>query len=44
MKDLYHVDVIRSKLTRNIALTFKEVCEENVMAMDDFVPTCDDST
>jgi hypothetical protein len=44
MKDLYHVDVIRSKLTRNIAATFKEVCEELVMAMDDFIPTREDST
>jgi len=30
--------LIRSKLTRNIAATFKDVREELVMAMDDFVP------
>jgi hypothetical protein len=41
--DEYHTDVIRSKLTRNIAATFKEVREELVSALDDFLPTSDDS-
>lgn len=43
MNDEYHTDVIRSKLTRNIAVTFKEVREELVSALDDFLPTSDDS-
>ena len=38
MNDTFHTDVIRSRLTRNIAVTFKEVREELVMAMDDFMP------
>ena len=41
--DEYHVDIVRSQLTRNIAATFKEVREELIMAMDDLVPTHDDS-
>ena len=42
LHDEYHIDVIRSKLTRNIAATFKEVREELVSALDDFLPTsCD---
>ncbi|KAF8463174.1 cytochrome P450 [Russula ochroleuca] len=41
MDDSFQTDVIRSKLTRNIAVTFKEVREELIMAMDDFIPTCD---
>ncbi|KAF8467566.1 cytochrome P450 [Russula ochroleuca] len=40
--DLFHNDVIRSKLTRNIAVTFKEVRDELVMAMDDFIPMSGD--
>jgi Trm5-related predicted tRNA methylase len=43
MNDEYHKDVIRSKLTRNIAVTFKEVREELVSALDDFLPTSEDS-
>ncbi|KAF8488648.1 cytochrome P450 [Russula emetica] len=35
----YHTDIIRTKLTRDVAGTFKEVHEELVMAMDDFIPT-----
>jgi cytochrome P450 len=42
MKDDYHSDVIRSKLTRNIAATFSEVREELIMAMDDLIPTHED--
>ncbi|KAF8477701.1 cytochrome P450 [Russula ochroleuca] len=38
MNDSFHTDVIRSKLTRNIAVTFKEVREELIMAIDDFIP------
>ena len=44
MNDEYHTDVIRSKLTRNIATTFNEVREEFIMAMDDLIPTHEDST
>ncbi|KAF8467577.1 cytochrome P450 [Russula ochroleuca] len=35
--DPFHVDITRSHLTRNIAVTFKEVREELIMAMDDFI-------
>ena len=42
-KDGYHVDIVRSQLTRNIAATFKEVREELIMAMDDLIPTHEDS-
>jgi cytochrome P450 len=38
INDQFHTDIIRSKLTRNIAVTFKEVREELIMAMDDFMP------
>jgi hypothetical protein len=44
MNDEFHTDVIRSKLTRNIAVTFNEVREELTMAMDDLIPTHEDST
>lgn len=43
-KDKYSTDVIRHKLTRDVAITFKDVHEELVMAMDDFIPACEDST
>jgi hypothetical protein len=36
--DLFHTDIIRSKLTQNIAVAFKEGREELIMAMDDYVP------
>jgi hypothetical protein len=38
MSDSLQTDIIRSKLTWNIAVTFKEVREELIMAMDDFIP------
>ena len=41
--DGYHVDIVRSQLTRNIAVIFKEVREELIMAMDDMIPTNEDS-
>jgi hypothetical protein len=44
MNDTFHIDIIRSKLTRNIAVIFKEVREELVMAMDDFIPMSGDGT
>jgi hypothetical protein len=44
MNDEFHTDVIRSKLTRNIAVTFKEVREELIMGMDDLVPMHEDGT
>ena len=41
--NVYHTDVIRSKLTRNIALTFKDVREELINALEDSIPTDEDS-
>ncbi len=41
--DIYHAEVIRSKLTRNIAVTFKEVREELINALEDSIPTDEDS-
>ena len=43
MLDEYTTPLVRSKLTRNIAVTFKDVREELVMAMNDFVPILEDS-
>jgi len=37
-KDEYTTDVIRSKLTRNLANTFKDLHEELIMAVDDLIP------
>jgi hypothetical protein len=41
--DSYHTDIIRSKLTRNIAVTFKEVRDEFIHALEDLIPTGEDS-
>jgi hypothetical protein len=41
--NVYHTDVIRSKLTRNIAVTFKDVREELINALEDSIPTDEDS-
>ena len=38
----YHSDVIRSKLTRNIAATFKDVYDEIINALEDAIPTDED--
>jgi len=38
MDDDYQTEVVRSKLTRNIAVTFKEVREELISTMDDLIP------
>src|SRR5712691_586871 len=43
MDDDYQTEVVRSKLTRNIAVTFKEVREELINAMDDLIPAGKDS-
>ncbi|KAI0254422.1 cytochrome P450 [Lactifluus subvellereus] len=40
--DSYHTDIIRSRLTRNIAVTFKDVREELVIALDNLFQTSDD--
>ncbi|KAF8467587.1 cytochrome P450, partial [Russula ochroleuca] len=40
--DIYTTDVIRSKLTRDVATTFKEVHQELVVAMDDLISTRED--
>ena len=42
MEDQFHTEIIRSKLTRNIAVTFKEVREELIMGMDDLIPPSED--
>ena len=34
LKNEYHVDVIRSKLTRSLAVTFKEVRDELIRTLD----------
>ena len=39
---MYHVDIIRTKLTRNIADTFKEVRDELVKTLEASIPTCGD--
>ena len=41
--DKYSTDIVRSQLTRNIAVTFEEVREEITMAIEDLIPTCEDS-
>ncbi|KAH9992090.1 cytochrome P450 [Russula vinacea] len=38
IKDAFHVDVVRSKMTQNMAIAFKEGREELIMAMDDVIP------
>ncbi len=38
LEDEYHVDVIRSKLTRNIAVTFNEVHDELNRSLDASIP------
>ena len=34
----YHVDVVRSKLTRNLAVTFNEILDELVNSLDASIP------
>ena len=41
--DNYHLDIIRTKLTRNIAVIFEEVREELILALKDLIPTDEDS-
>ena len=38
IKDAFHVDVVRSKMTQNMAIAIKEGREELIMAMDDVIP------
>jgi hypothetical protein len=38
MDNEYQVDVIRSKLTKNLAITFKEVRDELIRTLDASVP------
>jgi len=42
--DMYTTDVIRWKLTRNIATTFEEVRDELVRSLDAYIPTRGDGT
>jgi hypothetical protein len=44
MNDLFHTEIIRTKLTRNIAVAFEEGREELIMAMDDLIPVRGDGT
>ena len=44
MDDSYQRNVVRSKLTRNIAATFGPVQDELVGALRDFIPTVDQGT
>jgi hypothetical protein len=37
-EDSYQNEVIRGKLTRNIAVTFNEVQDEIVLALDELIP------
>lgn len=41
MDDSYQRNVVRSKLTRNIAATFDPVHDELIGALRDFIPTID---
>ena len=41
MDDTYQRNVVRSKLTRNIASTFDAIHDELVGALGDFIPTID---
>ena len=43
-KDRYTPEVIRSKLSRDIAGTFQEVRDELVVAMDDLIPAREHGT
>ncbi|KAI9465132.1 cytochrome P450 [Lactarius psammicola] len=38
LDDQYHVDIVRSKLTRNIAVTFKEVRDELIRSLETSIP------
>ena len=44
MNDDYHMDVIRTKLTRNIGNTFKDVRDELLTALDASIPVSGDGT
>lgn len=37
--DVYHVDIVRTKLTRNIADTFNAVRDELVRSLEASIPT-----
>ena len=43
-RDEYSTEIIRSKFTRDVASTFKEVHEELIMAMDELIPETEHST
>ena len=42
MNDGYHMDVVRTKLTRNIVNTFKDVRDELLTAFDASIPVSGD--
>jgi hypothetical protein len=42
-KDDYSTEIVRSKFTRDVASTFKEVHEELIMAIDDLIPETEHS-
>ena len=37
-EDTYEIDLVRSKLTRNIAVTFEQVHDEVIKALAELVP------
>lgn len=41
MDDVYHRNIVRSKLTRNIAATFDQIHDELVGALRDSIPMVD---
>jgi hypothetical protein len=43
-ENVYHNDVIRSKLTRNIAITFDQVQDELVRSLAEYIPVTGDGT
>jgi hypothetical protein len=37
-RDHYHTDLIRTSLTRNLAVLSPDICDELVMAFNDMIP------
>ncbi|KAF8583917.1 cytochrome P450 [Ramaria rubella] len=42
VSDMYHIDVIRIRLTRNLVHVFPQIRDEAVRAFDDYIPVTDD--
>ena len=43
MDDPYHIDIIKEKLTRTLPAVLPEVIDELKLAVDEHIPTQDDS-